>query len=66
MKKYNELNYKEKFKRTLLIAPFALLLNIAIYIFLDDRFMAIVYILFLSIVFLLQLIYNYIKWKKEE
>lgn len=65
MKQWNELNYKEKFIRTLIITPFSIILCIAFHIFLRPYY-AIPAITVVTITLIWQLIYTYKKWKSGE
>ena len=63
---YWKLSYRRKFIRTLWTIPI-FIISIGIIVFLGDgivvsKIMPII----LIILFILQIIYNYIKWKKEE
>ena len=63
---YWKLSYRRKFIRTLWSIPI-LVISIGIIIFLGNGiFMRIVMPLILIILFIIQLIYNYIKWEKDE
>lgn len=63
---YWKLSYRRKFIRTLWSIPI-FVISIGIIIFLGNGiFMSIVMPLILIILFIIQLIYNYIKWKKDE
>ena len=63
---YWKLSYRRKFIRTLWSIPI-LVISIGIIIFLGNGiFMSIVMPLILIILFIIQLIYNYIKWEKDE
>lgn len=65
MKQWNELNYKEKFIRTLIITPFSIILCIAFHIFLRPHY-AIAAITVVTITLIWQLTYTYKKWKSGE
>jgi hypothetical protein len=63
---YWKLSYRRKFIRTLWTIPI-FVISIGIIIFLGNGiFMSRVMPLILIILFIIQLIYNYIKWKKDE
>ncbi|WP_377890137.1 hypothetical protein [Alkalihalobacillus sp. R86527] len=64
---YYKLSYRRKFIRTLWIAPFATIIILALYWYGTLPVSKIIIILvILFILLLVQLAYNYIKWKKEE
>lgn len=65
MKQWNELNYKEKFIRTLIITPFAIITCILAPTFLRTGY-AIAAILVMSVTLIWQLIFTYTKWKNGE
>lgn len=64
---YYKLSYRRKMIRTLWIFPIAVISLTAIYLFVDENFNEILFVsIFLLVLFLLQLFYNYFKWKKYE
>lgn len=65
MKLWNELNYKEKFIRTLIITPFAIIACILCPFFLRKTY-AIMSIIVIIVVLIWQLIFTYTKWKNGE
>lgn len=63
---YWKLSYRRKFIRTLWTTPI-FIISIGIIVFLGDGIVVSkIMPLILIILFILQIIYNYIKWKKEE
>lgn len=63
---YWKLSYRRKFIRTLWTIPI-FIISIGIIVFLGDGIVVSrIMPLILIILFILQIIYNYIKWKKEE
>ena len=66
MRKYNELNYKEKFYETLRILPYLIAMQAFFWFMGHDRVSWIIMTVILFAIFFVQLIYNYIMWKKDE
>lgn len=63
---YWKLSYRRKFIRTLWTIPI-FIISIRIIIFLGNGiFVTRIIPIILTILFILQIIYNYIRWKKEE
>ncbi len=65
MKLWDELNYKEKFIRTLIMIPFAIIACIICSLFLRKAY-AIMAIVVVIVTLIWQLIYTYTKWKNGE
>lgn len=65
MKLWNELNYKEKFIRTLIITPFAIIACFLCPFFLRKAY-AIMSIITIIVVLIWQLVFTYTKWKNGE
>lgn len=65
MKLWNELNYKEKFIRTLIIIPFAIIACIIAYYFFP-LVKAVIAIAAVVVTLVWQLVFTYTKWKNGE
>lgn len=63
---YWNLSYRRKFIRTLWITPLGVLVSGYAFFRGNDLFVKIIFPIALLILNLCQLIYNYIKWKKDE
>lgn len=60
---YKNLSYRRKFIRTLWLAPF---IALAIFFLIGENIILnIIKSIFFITIFFIQLIYNYLKWKKE-
>lgn len=62
---YYGLSYRRKFWRTIYSLPLFLIFIVPMY-FLLDIAVFIGYVIFISIVFIIQAYYNYVKWQEEE
>lgn len=63
---YWELDYKGKFKRTLWILPFAVILCFVFPLIIENPVLAIGFPIVSIIIFIVQLSYTYIMWKKHD
>jgi len=63
---YWNLSYRRKFIRTLWLIPFGILTLIVVWLKLENFIFNSIITTFLIAIFIIQLIYNFIKWKEEK
>lgn len=63
---YWKLDYKSKFKRTMWMLPFVIILCFCIPLIVEDTVLAIGFPVLLIVVFIAQALYTYKMWKKQE
>ncbi len=63
---YFGLSYRRKFLRTFYSIPFFLLLIVFMYFLLGLSPLFIGYVIFVVIIFIVQVSYNYVKWQEEK
>lgn len=63
---YWNLSYRRKFIRTLWTIPFGIVVLAFIWFTSSNSVMKIILTIFIIVIFIIQLIYTYSKWKKDE
>lgn len=61
---YYSLNYRQRFFRTLMLFPIMLIVIFGAYEIIEDNMITLIIAVVLTLSWIIQLLYNYSKWKK--
>ncbi len=62
---YYSLNYRQRFFRTLMLFPIMMIVIFGAYEVIEDNMITLIIAVVLTLSWIIQLLYNYSKWKKS-